>query len=182
MDVTGDRHPTQAEAAAHLDLSERSVRELEDKLGLPADYSLDHLRVAYIRHLREIAAGRSSATGQALDLAAERAALAREQRIGQAMKNAVARGDYAPIGLLADVLSAAASGVVDRFDQLDGALKKACPELPDDARQALHKVIASARNEWVRATASLVAARLDETTEEGDGSDDLYSDDEAAAE
>lgn len=158
------------------------MRELEDKLNLPTDYSLKQLRVAYIRHLREIAAGRASTADKALDLAAERAALAREQRIGQAMKNAVARGEYAPIGLLADVLSAAASGVVDRFDQLDGALKKACPDLPDDARQALHKVIASARNEWVRATASLVAARLDETTEEGDGADDLAADDEAASE
>jgi phage terminase Nu1 subunit (DNA packaging protein) len=96
-----------------------------------------------------------------LDLVQERAALAREQRIGQAMKNAVARGEFAPVGLLADVLAAASAGVVDRFEQLDGALRKACPDLPEAAREVVQKVIASARNEWIKSTETLAADTLD---------------------
>jgi len=78
----------------------------------------------------------------------ERAALAREQRIGQAIKNGVARKEYAPVGLLADVLGTASSAVVDRFDHLEGVLAKSCPDLPEDAKTAVLTVIADARNEW----------------------------------
>lgn len=113
---------------------------------------------AYVTRLREQAAGRY--TEGELDLTQERAALARAQREAQEIKNAVARGEFAPVGLLADVLGQAASAVVDRFDQLEGALRKACPDLPDAARAAVLQVIASARNEWARATAELVAQRM----------------------
>jgi len=121
--------------------------------------------------LREQAAGRMSADGGGLDLVQERAALARSQREAQEMKNAVARGEYAPIGLLSDVLGAASAGVVDRFDQLDGTLRKVCPDLPEAARVAVHQVIASARNEWIRATASLVEAHLEQFDDEADEAD-----------
>ena len=124
---------------------------------------------AYCHRLREQAAGRMGEAG-GLDLVQERAALAREQRIGQAMKNAQARGEWAPVGLLADVLSVASSAVVDRFEQLEGALKKTCPDLPEAARTVVLQVIASARNEWVRATATLVAEHLEAiTTDDDDG-------------
>lgn len=119
---------------------------------------LGDVLVSYCERLREQAAGRLGDGGTGgLDLVQERAALAREQRIGQAMKNAIARGDYAPIGALADVLGMASSAVVDRIDQLDGSLRKACPDLPEDARATVLQVIASARNEWIRSTAKLVA-------------------------
>jgi len=57
-------------------------------------HDLDACRLAYLRHMREVAAGRSgvSASGDALDLAGERARLAKEQADAQAMKNDVARG------------------------------------------------------------------------------------------
>lgn len=58
--------------------------------------------LGYCDRLRGMAAGRHSAGG--LDLVQERAALARSQREAQELKNAVARGEFAPIGLLADVL------------------------------------------------------------------------------
>lgn len=102
----------------------------------------------------------------------ERAALAREQREGQAIKNAVARKEYAPIGLLADVLGMASSAVVDRFDQLEGTLKKACPDLPDEAKTTVQQVIAEARNEWVRSTAKLVDDSLDAMLIEDENQDD----------
>ena len=130
--------------------------------------SLGDALQAYCQRLRDQAAGRVGSEVGGLDLVQERAALAREQREGQAIKNAVARKEFAPVGLLADVLGMAASAVVDRFDQLEGALKKACPDLPDEAKTTVLRVIAAARNEWVRETSQLVAESLDEMLEQGD--------------
>ncbi|WP_167497090.1 hypothetical protein [Agrobacterium pusense] len=61
---------TQAALGRHLDLSERSVRELFGKGVFPTavnskaltDADLDVCRVAYIQHLRDQAAGRSKET------------------------------------------------------------------------------------------------------------------------
>jgi phage terminase Nu1 subunit (DNA packaging protein) len=118
--------------------------------------------VGYCERLRDQAAGRAGSEAGGLDLVQERAALARSQRIAQDLKNDIARGEYAPIGLLTDVLATAGAAVVDRLEQLDGALRKACPDLPDEARTTVMTVIASARNEWIRSTAQLVDRSLDE--------------------
>lgn len=129
--------------------------------------------LAYCERLRDQAAGRAGTETGGLDLVQERAALAREQRIGQAIKNAVARREYAPVGLLADVLGQAASAVVDRFDQLEGTLRKAVPDLPDEAKTAVFTVIASARNEWIRSTEKLVGDAVDTLLLESDADDDV---------
>lgn len=160
-------HPQQADVAGHLDMSDRSVREIESRLSLPADYTMADIRIAYIRHLREVAAGRGGES--AVELATERALLAREQREGQAIKNAVARKEYAPVGLLSDVLGMASSAVVDRFDQLEGVLNLAAPNLPDEAKTAVMTVIADARNVWIRSTASIVAEAIDAMLDADDG-------------
>ena len=71
--------PTQQQIADHLDLDQSAVSRLVDKLGI--DYrqaSVDDVRIAYIRHLREMAAGRGSNTG--IDLVAERAMTERVDR------------------------------------------------------------------------------------------------------
>jgi len=117
--------------------------------------------IAAFERLRDQAAGRLGLESGGLDLVQERAALARSQRISQDMKNDIARGEYAPVGLLADVLGMVSSAVVDRFDQLEGALRKACPTLPDDARATVMQVVASARNEWIRSTSKLVNEAVD---------------------
>lgn len=61
---------TQGEIGANLDLSERSVRQLmADGVipqGVRGEHDLDACRVAYIRHLREIAAGRAPAVPRVL--------------------------------------------------------------------------------------------------------------------
>ena len=114
--------------------------------------------LAYCGRLREQAAGRMGSEAGGLDLAQERAALAREQRHGIAIKNAVARGEYAAISLLAEVLAGASQAVGERFEHLPGQLRKVCPDLPPAAVDQLMTAIASARNEWVRQTATLVSA------------------------
>lgn len=173
-----ERSLSQADIAEHLDISDRRVRELLTEWGIDHKRAtLSDIRVRYIRKLREEAAGRASQGD--LDLVQERAALARSQRVAQDMKNAVARGDFAPIGLLADVLGAASSAVVDRFDQLDGTLRKASPDLPEAARVAVQQVIASARNEWIRSTASLIEAQLQDMPDADDDIDTPVEDNDA---
>ena len=116
----------------------------------------------YCERLREVAAGRASAEIGGLDLVQERAALARQQRLNLEVKGSALRGEYAPIGLLAEVLATASQAVVDRLDQLPAMLKKICPELPDAARDQVMTVIAAARNEWVTRTMEVVAAKLED--------------------
>ena len=141
-------------------VSQQAISAMMGEGKLPPDGTLGHLLAAYCQRLRDQAAGRLGES-MGLDLVQERAALAREQREGQAIKNAVARKEYAPVGLLADVLGQAASAVVGRFDQLEGTLRKACPNLPDEAKTAVLQVIASARNEWIRSPVKLVSESVD---------------------
>lgn len=95
-----------------------------------------------------------------LDLGQERARLAREQRIGIEMKNAVLRGEYAPISLLAEVLASASQSVAERFDHLPGQIKRAAPTLPPAVMDRVMATIAEARNEWVRSTAALAITKV----------------------
>ena len=90
---------TQQGIAKHLDLSQAAVSTLMVELGIDwKAASLNEIRVAYIRRLREQAAGRA-AVGD-LDLAGERAALAKAQRERIEMQNAVTRGELAPVVLI----------------------------------------------------------------------------------
>lgn len=98
---------TQAEVAAHLDLSQSAVSQMMQAGVLPAPaprrgLDLAACRVAYVRHLRGVAAGRlSDPTEDGLDLVAERARLAKEQADAQAMKNDLMRGE---VVLVADAV------------------------------------------------------------------------------
>ena len=152
---------TQAEFAVLIGVSEAKVSQLVAEGVIERGHPAHTWLLGYCERLREVAAGRASGEAGGLDLVQERAALARSQREAQEIKNAVARGEYAPIGLLADVLALASSAVVDRFEQLEGALKKACPDLPEEAKATIQQVITNARNEWIRATEKLIVAELD---------------------
>lgn len=157
-----DQTVSQAEFAQMIGVSEARVSQLVSEGIIVRGDTAHEWLIGYCERLRDQAAGRAGSESGGLDLVQERAALAREQRIAQALKNDTARGEYAPIGLLTDVLATAGAAVVDRFEQLDGALRKACPDLPDEARTTIMTVIASARNEWIRSTAQLVDRSLDD--------------------
>lgn len=162
---------SQAEFAQIIGVSEARVSQLVSDGVLTRGETAAEWLVAYCERLRDQAAGRLGES-HGLDLVQERAALAREQRIGQALKNGVARKEYGPVGILADVLGTASSAVVDRFDHLEGVLSKSCPDLPEEAKTAVLTVIADARNEWIRATAKLVDTTVDDmlaADEDGDG-------------
>ena len=173
----------QAEFAELVGVSEARVSQLISEGVIVRGDTAQEWLVAYCERLRDQAAGRMGDGVGGLDLVQERAALAREQREGQAIKNAVARKEFAPVGLLADVLGMAASAVVDRFDQLEGSLRKACPDLPDDAKTTVQSVIAAARNEWIRSTERLVTDGLDAMLagqEDEDDTPELFEEDATA--
>lgn len=150
-------------------ISQQAVSELVTRGVLGAADPLGKWLEAYCRRLREQAAGRD-VDG---NLAKERTALAREQRKGQAIKNRIAQGEWAPVGLLGDVLALGSAAIADRLDALPGQLRKACPELPAAARDTIGRTIASARNEWIRSTAELIDRELDAITEDDQVEDEI---------
>lgn len=137
--------PKQAEIAAHLDLSDRSVREFLSGSGIDQRTStLDEIRVAYIRTLREAAAGRAAAGD--LDLAAERAGLARAQRERIEMQNSVTRGELAPVAALEEVLAKAGSRVAGILDAIPGMVRRRVASLSAADVDLIATEIAKARN------------------------------------
>lgn len=151
---------TQVAFGELVGISQQAVSDFVRVAALGPGVSGGEVLRAYCDRLREVAAGRASAEEGGLDLVQERAALAREQRLGYEIKNAIARREYASISLLAETLALASQAVVERFEQLPGALKRACPDLSEAARDQVMTVIAAARNEWVQDTARLVSERL----------------------
>lgn len=156
-----DQPISQAEFAQLIGVSEARVSQLVSE-GVIArgDTALAWL-LGYCERLRDQAAGRSGAEAGGLDLVQERAALAREQRIGQAIKNRVARQEFAPVGLLSDVLARASSALVDQLDQFEGLLRKSAPDVPDEAKVVVLQMLAKARNAWIKGTADLVVSVVD---------------------
>ena len=137
--------PRQALIAEHLDVSERSVREFLADAGIEhKQATLTEIRVAYIRHLREVAAGRATAEG-GLDLATERAGLARAQREKIEMQNAVTRGELAPRALLTQVLAAVAPRVCGLLESIVPALRRRSGYSAEDL-DFVARTIADARN------------------------------------
>lgn len=161
-----DQVIAQAEFAQMIGVSEARVSQLLSEGWLTRGETAANWLLAYCDRLRDQAAGRLGFTDGGLDPAQENAALKRAQREGVEIKNAVLRGEFAPIKLLAEVLADASQGVVERFEQLPGQLRKACPDLPPAAIDQVMATIASARNEWARATAELTAKTLEETGDE----------------
>lgn len=112
-----DLQPVSA-VARLLDVTERQVYELARDGTIPraqrGRYDLVACVRAYIRHLREVAAGRQSRDGK-LDLPAERARLAREQADHQSMKNALLRKELVPVSDVETAFTTVHSAVQQRL-------------------------------------------------------------------
>ena len=134
----------QADIAEHLDMSQQSVSEWMIRLSINwRDSSLDEIRVLYIRELREQAAGRA-ASGD-LDLAEERAGLARAQKERIEMQNAVTRRELLPAVLIAEVLAKAGSKVAGILDAIPGMVKRRVA-LSSETLDMIASEVARARN------------------------------------
>lgn len=131
--------------ADHLDLSQGAVSQWLARLGVDwRESSLDDIRVIYIRALREQAAGRAAAGD--LDLATERAGLAKAQRERIEMQNAVTRRELAPMVLMEEVLAKAGSKVAGVLDAIPGMIRRRVASLSSDDIDLIAVQVAKARN------------------------------------
>lgn len=148
-------------------VSQPSVSDLLSRQVLTPDGTAGQWLREYCGHLREVAAGRLAAGD--IDLATERALLAREMRLGHEIKNRIAQGEYVAIEVLTDVLATTAQAVVDRLEQIPADLRRSCPDLPQAARDAVMAEIASARNEMARVAVEAAAGKLEALDEPAAG-------------
>jgi len=125
---------------------------------------------SYCSNLREMAAGRASSGG--LDLATERARLAKEQADKVEMQNAITRGELAPMVLFEQVLTSTASKVAGIFDAIPGMVRRRVPQLTAAEIDMITGEITKARN--IVATMSM--DDIDDLT------NDIYREDEVVNE
>ncbi len=140
------------EVAEHLDLSTTRIHGLVKAGILPksgrAAYDLDACRVAYIRYIREIAAGRGSKDGT-VDLVAERARLTKAQAENMERKNAEAEGKLITVASFHLMVTASFARVRSKLLALPSKLAPVmAPAMtPAAAQAALKSEVYAALNE-----------------------------------
>ncbi|MFD1709836.1 terminase small subunit [Ottowia sp. GY511] len=169
--------PSALDVAILVGVTRQAIANMlsDNRLGSPKTNG--ELLLAYCARLRETASNRgqvirSDGDGD-LNPQQEKAQLDRSRREAQEIKNAVARGEFAPIELLTNTLASASVAVADQFDQLPNMVRKSCPDMRPGEVETVQRVINNARNAWVRGTAALVSESLDEDMgqDEGEGDD-----------
>lgn len=135
---------TQKQFGELVGISQPAVSDLLLRGVIADSASVGDWLIDYCRHLREQAAGRAAAGD--LDLAAERAALAKAQREKIEMQNAVTRNELAPVVLLEEVLAGAASKIAGILDAIPGMIRRRVPQLNADDIMLIAAEIAKARN------------------------------------
>lgn len=158
---------TQLEIAEHLDMSQPTVSVLMDDLGINWKVvSLDEIRIAYIRRLREQASWRA-ASGD-LDLASERARLAREQADKISMQNSVTRLELSSTFVLEKLLARVASRIDSIFSAVPSEISRRVPCLAASEIEMIDGEITKVRN----IVASMTLSRIDDDGEMLTESDD----------
>lgn len=138
-------HPLkQADFGALVGISRQAVGDLQARGIIEPGMSGSEALLAYCGHLRIVAAGRL-ASGD-LDLAEERAGLAKAQRERVEMQNAVTRRELAPVILIEEVLAKAGSKVAGILDAIPGMVKRRVSSLPADVLDMISGEVARARN------------------------------------
>jgi phage terminase Nu1 subunit (DNA packaging protein) len=153
---------TQLAFGALVGVSQQAIGNLVGRGVLDKSMTGHQLLQAYCSHLREQAAGRAS-NGE-LDLATERAGLAKAQRERIEMQNAVTRGELAPVVLIEEVLSKAGGRIAGILEAIPGAVKRRVPSLSSDEIKNIAGEIARVRN----IVAGISLDDLREPDEDGD--------------
>lgn len=135
---------TQSRFGELVGISQQAVSALVQRGVLGADQNGLGWLHAYCAHLREQAAGRA-ATGD-LDLAAERAALAKVQRERIELQNAVTRRELAPIETLEMALAMMGRKVAAVLESIPVKLKRRTTHLTSEDIEAVTAEITIARN------------------------------------
>lgn len=155
---------TQADFGSLVGISQQAVGNLVGRGVLDTGAPGLQMLHAYCSHLREQAAGRA-ANGD-LDLATERAGLAREQRIRVALQNAVTQKELAPVALLEEVLSKAGARIAGMLEAIPGGVRRRVPALSAEEITTIGAEIARVRN--IVAAMSLADLRDEEAGEDAD--------------
>ena len=135
---------TQAAFGDLVGISQQAVSDLARRKILMEGASASEWLLAYCDHLREVAAGRGGSN--ALELAAERARLAKEQADKLAMANAVTRGELAPVTLLEQVIVRSGARMGRLLETIPGLLRRRQPNLTADDIADVARVVAKVRN------------------------------------
>lgn len=135
---------SQAQFGELIGVSQQAVSDLMTRGVLSAGAAGSVWLREYCSHIREMAAGRASVGD--LDLAAERARLAKEQADKIAMANQVTRKELAPSYLLEEILAKAGARAAAILDTIPGMIKRRVPSLTADDVSAIAREVAKARN------------------------------------
>ncbi|KGE78265.1 terminase small subunit [Halomonas salina] len=154
---------TQVEIAAHLDITDRQVRNLLQSGVLPPSkgrggYDLDGCRLAYIRHLRgqvngQVKSPEAGDDSEEFDPLLEHKReqeeylLTRERRIGQQQKNEIAARKVVPSEFAIFSLSRLSAEIAAILDTLPLTMKRKHPDLEARHMDTLQRELAKARNQ-----------------------------------
>ncbi len=136
---------TQAEFASLIGVTQQAVSDMQKRNVIAAGEPLGTWLIKYCGYIREFAAGR--ATNGDLDLATERAKLAKEQHERIAMQNAVTRREIGPIAALEQGLSDCMARVASKLETIPGKLKLTNDKLTADDLDQVSTVLADVRND-----------------------------------
>jgi len=153
---------SQIEIAAHLDLSDRQIRNLVADGVLPASrgrggMDLDACRLAYIGYLRGLGSGQVKPEVRPRELSAidplieyklmeERRGLTAAQRVGQENKNAVSARQLVPVDFSTFALSRMVEQIGSVLDTVTHKVKRKHPDIEVRHVEAMQREIALARN------------------------------------
>lgn len=161
---------TIGEAAAHLFMDERTFRKIVDEgvvgRAQRSAYDLDTVREEYVRHIREVAAGRAK-TGD-LDRAQEAARKDKELADKYALENAQSRSELIPREEVSTALASCFSRV--RGKLLSLPTKTAASVVGMDDVKAIQAKLTDAVHEALAQLAGTVVAGIseDETRADSD--------------
>ena len=97
-------------------------------------------------HRRELSLLKVSDNGELIDYEAERTRLTKEQADGQALKNAVARRELAPVKLLEFALSVIAESINSIFESIPLKIKNKVPSLTAAEVEIITREVIKAKN------------------------------------
>ncbi len=155
---------TQAQFGELVGISQPAVSDLQSRGVILAGQPAAEWLKSYCLHLREQAAGRAAA-GE-LDLASERAHLARVQRERIEMQNAVTRRELAPVSLMEAVLANVGRQIAGILEAIPVQLKRRSSLSMEDIAFVEGEIV-KARN--LAAAIELKEELDDEDAEEGVG-------------
>ncbi len=170
-------HPTQTEFAVIVGISQPAVSGLLARGIIREGGTVGEWVEQYCDHLREQAAGRA-ASGD-LDLAVERARLAKEQADKVAMHNAVTRGELAPVAAMEAVIATVGTRVGKILDTIPGLVRRRVPGVGSDVIDHIASDIAKCRN--MAAAMTLASLEQEDGNESAEALDQGEPDAETAA-